>query len=210
MADWDEEVTVDLFFLATWTDHSVFGPSGPACSTSPPVPRPTAFLSFVGDEQLTFLATLGLAAAALADNTPYQPPSYDSYQPDYQPKPEPDYAPKYEPSYEPTSYEPKYEPAYKPAVYKPTYPEEAASYQYNYEVRDEYAGLDFGANEAREASNTNGGYNVLLPDGRTQKVTYTVNGYDGYVADVQYEGEPKYEPKYAPKYAPAYIQPSYN
>eukprot|EP00095_Tigriopus_kingsejongensis_P005039 maker-scaffold375_size191602-snap-gene-0.28 protein:Tk05039 transcript:maker-scaffold375_size191602-snap-gene-0.28-mRNA-1 annotation:"hypothetical protein DAPPUDRAFT_52430" len=52
MADWDEEVTVDLFFLATWTDHPVSGPSGPACSTSPPVPRPTAFLSFVGDEQL--------------------------------------------------------------------------------------------------------------------------------------------------------------
>eukprot|EP00095_Tigriopus_kingsejongensis_P004657 snap_masked-scaffold29_size597861-processed-gene-4.22 protein:Tk04657 transcript:snap_masked-scaffold29_size597861-processed-gene-4.22-mRNA-1 annotation:"peptidyl-prolyl cis-trans isomerase h" len=28
MADWDEEVTVDLFFLATWTDHPVSGPSG--------------------------------------------------------------------------------------------------------------------------------------------------------------------------------------
>eukprot|EP00095_Tigriopus_kingsejongensis_P010757 maker-scaffold5509_size4573-snap-gene-0.4 protein:Tk10757 transcript:maker-scaffold5509_size4573-snap-gene-0.4-mRNA-1 annotation:"bcs-1 protein" len=54
-------------------------------------------------------------------------------------------------------------------AYKPSYPEEPASYQYNYEVRDEYAGLNFDANEAREAYNTNGGYNVLLPDGRTQR-----------------------------------------
>ncbi|XP_059085204.1 uncharacterized protein LOC131882158 [Tigriopus californicus] len=89
----------------------------------------------------TFIATLGLVALAAADN-----------------------APRYEPRYQP-SYKPSYEPSYK----QPSYKEEPASYQYNYEVKDEYAGLNFDANEAREGYNTNGGYNVLLPDGRTQR-----------------------------------------
>ncbi|TRY80416.1 hypothetical protein TCAL_15551 [Tigriopus californicus] len=40
------------------------------------------------------------------------------------------------------------------------------------------------------------------PDGRTQTVTYTVDGYSGYVADVQYAGEAKYEP-YQPKPPPS-------
>ena len=49
---------------------------------------------------------------------------------------------------------------------------------------------------------------VLLPDCHTQTVTYTVDGYNGYVADVQYSGYAKeYKPapayKPAPSYAPA-------
>ena len=61
-----------------------------------------------------------------------------------------------------------------------------------------------------------GSYQVALPDGRVQTVTYTADHYNGYVADVKYEGVPVYPeakpyhpapaPKYhpAPKYAPAH------
>merc|ERR1739848_90768 len=72
-------------------------------------------------------------------------------------------------------------------------------------VEDGYASVNFGANEARDGHSTNGKYNVLLPDGRTQTVTYTVDGYGGYVADVQYDGYAKeYKPALAYKPAPVY------
>merc|ERR1711902_299735 len=62
------------------------------------------------------------------------------------------------------------------------------------------------------ASNVQGSYSVALPDGGIQHVTYSSNGYDGYVADVTYEGTATYPeapaykpaPAYAPKPAPAY------
>ncbi|XP_037791797.1 uncharacterized protein LOC119587113 [Penaeus monodon] len=60
---------------------------------------------------------------------------------------------------------------------------------------------------------TQGAYYVLLPDGRLQRVSYTVNGYSGYVAEVTYEGEAhyptyqlassrSYQPAPAPSYQP--------
>merc|ERR1712106_524670 len=37
-----------------------------------------------------------------------------------------------------------------------------------------------------------GSYSVNLPDGRTQHVAYHANDYDGYVADVTYDGVAAY------------------
>eukprot|EP00095_Tigriopus_kingsejongensis_P011188 snap_masked-scaffold1672_size31643-processed-gene-0.3 protein:Tk11188 transcript:snap_masked-scaffold1672_size31643-processed-gene-0.3-mRNA-1 annotation:"cuticle protein 7" len=101
---------------------------------------------------------------------------------------------------------PPYRPAPAPYQPEPKY-EEPAQYQYAYAVKDEYSQLDFNANEEREGYGTSGSYQVLLPDGRTQTVTYSVNGDSGYVADVQYAGEAKYEP-YQPKPARKYPPPT--
>ncbi|XP_076059574.1 pro-resilin-like [Oratosquilla oratoria] len=74
-------------------------------------------------------------------------------------------------------------------------------YNFNYAIKD-YSGNDFGHQEARDGYDTQGSYYVLLPDGRLQKVAYTVIGDAGFVADVTYEGEAKY-PEYKPA-PPAY------
>ena len=73
-----------------------------------------------------------------------------------------------------------------------SYSDEPARYSYNYAVADSESGTNFGAQENRDAQSTSGSYFVALPDGRIQKVTYTVNGDAGYVAEVTYEGEARY------------------
>merc|ERR1712048_659569 len=105
------------------------------------------------------------------------------------------------PSYAPTP-TPSYAPAPAPAYHAPVEKEVPHPYSYQYAVQDDYSGSNFAANEA--------------PDGRVQTVTYTADHYNGYVADVKYEGTPvypevkpynppapKYAPAPAPKYAPA-------
>ncbi|XP_068238939.1 pro-resilin-like [Palaemon carinicauda] len=77
--------------------------------------------------------------------------------------------------------------------------EDPAKYDFNYAVKDDYSGNDFGHQEARDGYDTQGSYYVLLPDGRLQKVSYNVNGDSGFVAEVTYEGEPQYNP--VPSYA---------
>merc|ERR1711983_738757 len=81
---------------------------------------------------------------------------------------------------------------------------------YTYAVADDYSKAAFNAEETSDgASNVQGSYRVALPDGRIQTVTYTSNGYDGYVADVTYEGTASY-PEAAPVVAhaaPAYAAP---
>ncbi|XP_063592125.1 cuticle protein 18.6-like [Penaeus indicus] len=94
-------------------------------------------------------------------------------------------------------------PAYGYAA--PTPAPAPAKYDFNYAVKDEYSGNDFGHQEARDGYDTQGSYYVQLPDGRLQKVTYTVNGDSGFVAEVSYEGEAQY-PAEQPTYKPA---PSY-
>merc|ERR1712168_1376939 len=98
--------------------------------------------------------------------------------------------------------------SYAPAP-QPSYPSVPAQYSYSWAVKDDYSGNDFGQNEERNDAVTTGQYYVPLPDGRLQKVAYTVDAYGGYQATVTYEGEasypeaPKYKPAPAPAYAPA-------
>jgi len=90
-----------------------------------------------------------------------------------------------------------------PAAYELQY-HEPANYAFQYAVKDDYANLDFKADENRVAENTAGSYEVLLPDGRVQTVVYKVNGEEGgYLAEVSYNGEPVYpvEPVAAPVHA---------
>ena len=86
-------------------------------------------------------------------------------------------------------------PAYKPVEY--TGP---AAYSYEWLVKDDYTRNDYGQKESRAGANTQGSYHVALPDGRVQTVTYRVDGYGGYVADVSFSGEAQYpdEPAYKP------------
>merc|ERR1719481_1499080 len=91
----------------------------------------------------------------------------------------------------------------------PTYKDEPHPYSYEYGVHDSYSGADYKAGETSDGAGTvDGSYSVLLPDGRTQHVTYHADHYTGYVADVTYEGKASYheEPYHAP--APTYHNPT--
>merc|ERR1712025_348699 len=98
-------------------------------------------------------------------------------------------------------------PAYHAPVHHApveTYPDEVSPYTYTYAVADDYSKSSFNAEEQSDgASNVAGSYSVALPDGRIQHVKYSSNGYDGYVADVTYEGTAVYPEAPAPGYAPA-------
>ena len=73
---------------------------------------------------------------------------------------------------------------------RPIYDNRPAVYNYAYSVADDIEGTHFGKNEARDGPTTTGEYHVALPDGRIQTVTYHVDGDSGYIADVNYSGEP--------------------
>ena len=91
---------------------------------------------------------------------------------------------------------------YAPPPHAPAYKDEAPKpYAFQYGVADDYSGANFNAQETADGKAVSGSYQVALPDGRIQTVTYTADHYNGYVADVKYEGTPVY-PKYEPK--PAY------
>merc|ERR1712189_108136 len=103
-----------------------------------------------------------------------------------------------------------------PAYHAPVeaYPDEVSPYTYTYAVADDYSKSSFNAEEQSDgASNVAGSFSVALPDGRIQHVKYSSNGYDGYVADVTYEGTAVYPEAPAPGYkaAPAYAPaPAYH
>ena len=83
-------------------------------------------------------------------------------------------------------------------------------YGYEYAVQDDYSGANFGQNEKRDGYSTSGQYRVLLPDGRTQIVTYnTADAYSGNVAEVVYEGHATYGPAPKPVHKPVHHAPVY-
>lgn len=85
-------------------------------------------------------------------------------------------------------------------------------YEVHYEVKD-YFGNDFGHWEKSDGHKVEGNYHVVLPDGRTQTVTFTADHDHGYVAHVEYEGEAKYpEPEHKGynQYEPPTTTPGYH
>ncbi|MCP3667292.1 MAG: chitin-binding domain-containing protein, partial [Gammaproteobacteria bacterium] len=93
-------------------------------------------------------------------------------------------------------------PAYgHPAPHSAYDKEEPAPYAYEYGVADDYSKAQFNAAETADVNGAvAGSYSVALPDGRTQHVKYTADHYNGYIADVSYEGVPVY-PEAAPYHA---------
>jgi hypothetical protein len=78
------------------------------------------------------------------------------------------------------------------AAYVDPYYNDLAEYSFEYGVADNISGSQFGDQESRSGGLTQGQYQVALPDGRVQTVTYTVDGPSGYVATVEYSGEAAY------------------
>ncbi|XP_037793878.1 cuticle protein 18.6-like [Penaeus monodon] len=143
-----------------------------------------------------------LIVGALADSLPRYSPPTPSYSP-----PTPVYNPP-TPAYSPPA------PAYNPPApaYNAPAPSGPAQYDFNYAVKDDYSGNDFGHQESRDGYDTQGTFYVQLPDGRLQTVTYNVNGDSGFLADVSYQGEAQYpaqepsrsyQPVPSPSYQPA-------
>merc|ERR1712025_296979 len=70
---------------------------------------------------------------------------------------------------------------------------EVSPYNFNYAVADDYSGSSFTASENSDGLGVKqGSYQVALPDGRSQTVTYNSDDVNGYVPDVSYEGVPQY------------------
>merc|ERR1712055_488510 len=136
--------------------------------------------------KVCLLILAAVAALTAADKRPtysYQPPqnSYNPPQNTYQ-APEDSSEEVYSaPSEESYSAPSEEEYGYGPA-----------KYDFDWSVKEEYSGNDFGQEESRDGDRTEGSYYVHLPDGRLQKVTYYVDGDSGFVAEVSYEGEAQY------------------
>merc|ERR1719347_764237 len=103
-------------------------------------------------------------------------------------------APAY-PAPAPAPYKPAPAP-YKPVAHPVAYVEPEGKdepYAYQYGVADDYSKANFKAAETADGSGlVSGEYSVALPDGRIQHVKYTSDHYNGYVAEVTYEGQAVY------------------
>ena len=64
-------------------------------------------------------------------------------------------------------------------------------YSFSYAVKDDYSNNDYGHEQTSDdKGHVTGSYRVLLPDGRTQIVTYVADN-NGYRANVKYDGVAK-------------------
>ncbi|XP_071535308.1 larval cuticle protein A2B-like [Panulirus ornatus] len=106
------------------------------------------------------------------------------------------------PVYTPPSYSAPHAPS-------PSYKEDPKPYAFDYGVKDDYSGANFGHNENSDGQAVKGSYKVALPDGRTQIVNYVADHYNGFQAEVSYEGQAVY-PDTKPTYqaAPVYNPPA--
>merc|ERR1712037_556480 len=95
-------------------------------------------------------------------------------------------------------------PAYGPPA---PYKEEKLAPQpfaYEYGVNDDYSKANFQKSESQNAEGVvQGKFVIALPDGRIQTTTYTADHYNGFIADVTYEGTPVYPPEPAGGYGHA-------
>ncbi|KAK5639803.1 hypothetical protein RI129_010614 [Pyrocoelia pectoralis] len=73
---------------------------------------------------------------------------------------------------------------------------EPKSYEFGYQVKDDYTGNNYNRQETSDGNQVNGEYRVQLPDGRTQIVTYYADWQSGFHADVRYEGTATYPEDY--------------
>ena len=80
-------------------------------------------------------------------------------------------------------------------------------FNFAWAVKDEPSYNDYSHQTSSDGKVTTGSYRVVLPDGRTQIVTYKDDDY-GYVADVKYDGVAKY-PEYKPAAYKTYPTPAY-
>merc|ERR1711892_1653395 len=105
-------------------------------------------------------------------------------------------------------------PAYgAPAPYHAAPVEKLAPhpFAYTYGVVDDYSKNNFQKSETQDAKGkVSGSYTIALPDGRIQTTTYTADHYNGFVAEVSYEGTAVYPPEPKEGYghaAPVYAAP---
>ncbi|XP_066967120.1 pro-resilin-like [Macrobrachium rosenbergii] len=83
------------------------------------------------------------------------------------------------------------------------------AHNFGYEVSDSLLGNKHGHSGFSDGQTTQGEYRVLLPDGRTQVVTYSADPKSGFMARVTYEGQAKpYVPPERPQYTESIQYPS--
>ena len=124
-------------------------------------------------------------------------PSYSSPpKKSYSSPPKPSYSSPPKPAYSsPKSGYSSPQPSYSPDDSSPS------EYSYHYSVPE----TESQAWEERSGYTTQGSYSVLLPDGRTMTVTYSVPDKEtGFLAEVSFDGEPRY-----PEDPPAYKHSGY-